>query len=107
MPLQVVSFPVQPNTPATAPAQTVIRPGALNLASISVLFPGGCLGVVGVRFSLGGVQFAPLTGWLHGNDEVVTWPENRSLGPDPRVVIDAYSDAIDWPHTLEIRLTFL
>lgn len=103
MPLHIVNLTVPPNTPDYAPAQVTLNPGMSYITRIGVLFPNGCLGAVGVRLSLGGVQFAPVTGWLHGNGEVVTWEENRSLGQDPRVVCEGYNNAEDWPHTLEIR----
>lgn len=106
MPLHILNLTVPPNTPQYAPVQAVLKPGTFHLSRVGVLFPNGCLGTVGVKISDGGIQFAPVTGWLHGNGEVVTWEENRSLGADARVICEAYSDAEDWPHTLEIRFFF-
>lgn len=106
MPLHVVTLTVPANTPQYTPARVELKPGAFDLTRIGILFPNGCLGAVGVRISLRGVQFAPVTGWLYGNGEVVTWDENRSLGADPLIVCEGYSDAEDWPHSLQIRFFF-
>lgn len=102
------SIEVPPNTPENEPTRLLISPGARQITSIAVLFPDGCLNAVGIRFVDAGSQFAPIgSGWIIDNNNLVLWPENHELtGPETSLSIETYSQAEDWPHTLQVRITF-
>lgn len=94
---------VPPNTPESSPVETVIRPGISRITSVHVVFLAGSLGAVGVRLMDENRQFAPLpSGWIRDS---AAWGENLKLqGPPYRVTIQGISTALDWPHSVRIRL---
>lgn len=97
---------IPPMTPENAPAEIVIRPGAGYLVNAQVIFLAGALGTIGIRLMDENRQFAPLpNGWLKDS---ATWAENRKLqGPPYRIVIQGISTALDWPHSVRIRLEII
>ena len=97
---------VPPNTPEHTPTEIVTRPLQGFIKNVSVLFPLGALGLVGIRISEDNRQFAPISGgWIKDNDKAVNFQVNRQMqGPPYRVVIHGYSNASDWPHTITVRL---
>ena len=106
MALYQTSLTIPPNTPEGAPAEVILKPGVGNIRSIEILFPDGCLGLVGVKIMDENNPIAPLpSGWLRDNNKTIAWAENRRLqGPPYRLVIHGISYAIDWPHTIEVRM---
>lgn len=97
---------VPKSTPENAPARVTVTPGAGFLGSVYVIFPAGVLGSVGVRMLEGGSQLAPMpSGWVFGNNEMLVWTINRRLqGPPYRIVLEGYSRALDWSHTITFRM---
>lgn len=106
MAIYTADITVPPKTPYYAPVEIFIRPGVGFLRRASILFPAGSLGLIGIRLLDEDRQFAPLpSGWITDNDKEVSWSENRRLqGPPYRVKVQGYSNALDWPHTISIKL---
>jgi hypothetical protein len=107
MSLYVVSLTVPPQTSINKPVSEVLIPLDNHITEISMMYPDGCLGTVGIRFLDYGAQFAPLPSgrWITGNDNILRWRERRRLSGSPhRLIIEGYSDALDYPHTIEIKM---
>jgi hypothetical protein len=97
---------VPPNTPVSAPISQILYPTVGLLVSCDIHFPDGCDYAVFVQFRDRSRQFAPLPSgqWLSDNNRHVTWNEKMILeGPPWELIIVAYSEAIDWPHTITCR----
>jgi hypothetical protein len=94
---------VPPNTPEASPVEILIRPGLGRVLTCQILFLEGSLGAVGVRLMDENCQFAPRpSGWFFDS---ASWVENRKLqGPPFRVTVQGYSTALDWSHSIRIRL---
>jgi hypothetical protein len=92
-----ISLTVPPNTPENKPVNIVLRPTARQLKELSVGFPPGSLGSVFARVSDYGSQILPLSGWINSDTSI---QYNRRLTDQPRLVLEAYSVAEDWPHTI-------
>lgn len=103
--LIVADLVVPPNTPEYAPVRKVINPTVGILSGIEVYFRDGCLDAVGVRILEGDRQIAPaFTGWIKDNNNHIAWNEYRHLEGAPYVlVIEGYSLAIDWEHTITFK----
>jgi hypothetical protein len=97
---------VPPNTPEHTPAEIVVRPLQGLIKNVSVLFPAGALGLVKIRIMEDNRQFAPAnSGWISDNNKEVNFQANRQMqGPPYRVVIQGYSNASDWLHTITVRM---
>ena len=101
--LFVKSLEVPANTPASQPVEEVLTVGARRLVNIDIFYPPGCLRTVGVRILEDGYQIVPrLSGWVAGDGEHVNVAENWRLSDAKRLVIQAYSIAEDWAHTVTI-----
>jgi len=100
----VITIP--PRTSADNPVEIIVRPLTSFIKNVSILFPGGSLGLVGVKISEDNRQFAPMSsGWIRDNDKTVTFQVNRNMqGPPYRILIHGFSLASDWPHTVIVRL---
>jgi hypothetical protein len=103
--LVVYDLIIPPNTLQSIPLSAVIKPTVGLLTGIEVYFRDGCLDAVGVRILDGGRQIAPFpSGWLRDNNRHITWSENRQLeGPPYVLVVEGYSLALDWPHTITFK----
>lgn len=101
-----VEFPVPPETPRTNPARIDLQIGAGHILGFNVLFPAGCLGAVGVRLLDRDSQIAPLgSGWVIDENKSVGWSEDRRLtGPPYLLRAEAFNEAIDYSHSLNIRV---
>jgi hypothetical protein len=97
---------IPPRTPESSPAYVLITPLNGLLQYMEIIFPNGPAGVVGVRVLDEGRQIAPIpSGWIFGNDDKIPWHDGRRLqGPPYRVIFQGFSNAIDWPHTINLRL---
>ena len=93
------------NTPERSPVSQTIQPTIPVIKRVLIRFPDGCAGLVGVKLTDRGSQFAPVYGWLEGNGVEVPLEVNRRLdGPPREVVIFAYNEDDTYPHTIEVRL---
>lgn len=86
--------------------QVIHSIGVRRVIHGQIRFAAGAYHAVGVRLLDRGRQIAPVpSGWITGNNEVVSWSEDRRLeGPPFEITIEAYSIAEDWPHVVEIQL---
>jgi hypothetical protein len=99
------SLTIPPNVSQANPVYTAVYPTCGFLRSISLLFPDGCKGAVGVRVFDWGQQIIPVNGWIADNDKDINMQVNRKLqGPPFQLFIQGYSLAVDWPHTIGVRL---
>jgi hypothetical protein len=73
---------------------------------VDLYFRDGCLDAIGVRLLERGSQIAPLpAGWLRDNNKHITWTESRHLnGPPWELTLEGYSLALDWEHTIDIKV---
>ena len=92
------SLTVPPNTPQGRPVTAIIRPTVLYLKELTVDVPPGTLGSVFYRVYDYGLQILPLFGWLNDSISVAY---DRRLTDQPRIILEAYSTAEDWQHTLQ------
>ena len=101
----VADLTIPPNTPEYNPIQLVIKPTVGNLTGIEVYFRDGCLDAVGVRISDNSRQLAPMpSGWLRDNNNHIAWAENKRLeGPPYILIVEGYSIALDWEHTITFK----
>lgn len=101
-----IELSVPPNTSEKSPTTVVLSAGVGNLDTVTIMFPDGVLGSVGVRVLEEGRQIVPMpSGWLYDNANTVSVAINRRLqGPPYRLVFQGISRALDWPHKIVFRL---
>lgn len=93
---------IPPNTPEKTPVSIVFLAPARNLKNIAIYFPDGALDSTFVRVLEGGRQLFPASGWVAGNNETIADDSNHRLTDLRRLVLEGYSLAEDWPHTIQI-----
>ena len=75
---------------------------------VSVYFPDGPLGAVGIRILDRDAQFAPAPptyGWIVDNDHIVEWDEDHKLdGPPFQLKFEGYNMSVDHAHKIQIRM---
>ncbi len=79
-----------------------------RIKRISVYFPWGCAGLVGIQIIRRTYQLMPLTRgeWLTGNELLLTYNYNYDLGVEPyQLVIRCYNLDDTYQHTLYINLS--
>ncbi len=92
------------NTAVTAPLRYVIAIDIGTIKTISVHFPYGCAGLVGVRVLYASWQIWPisLNEWLIGNDLILTYSCDYVVETEPKdVIIEAYNLDDTFDHTPE------
>lgn len=101
-----IELTIPPNTPEARPIEKVVSLGLPLIQSIGVLFPSGCLAAVGVRLIDNGKQFLPVSGWLRDDGKLREFKPFYRMGGggNYRLVIQGYSVALDWPHTITFSL---
>ena len=94
-------------TPAKTQNEETIEIEGYALTNVSILFPPGCLGLVGVTVNYGIKQIAPFNEGeqLRGNGETIQFGEFWIL-PEERtkltIVVNNEDDT--YPHTIYVRL---
>jgi hypothetical protein len=77
------------------------------ITNISIKFPAGCHGMVGVRMFKESLQLIPLTKdeWVTGDDEPVSTDTHAELLDKPyKLKLNACSPSTDYDHTITIRI---
>lgn len=101
---QQITAPI--NTPQSSPVTVVIPAVISTVQTVHIRFPDGCAGLVGVRLTDRGSQFAPLYGWIEGNATEINLTVNRKLqGPPREIIVQVYNEDDTFPHTVEVRIT--
>jgi len=95
---------VPANTPVYSPVNTIVRPTARHITGVSILFPNGVDGAVGIRITDNGNQIIPVNDWLYGNNETIQVNEDRIISDAARLIVEGYSTAEDWNHTVNVRV---
>ena len=95
------------NTPITAPleATLLVHPG--HIQQVSVEFPSGCCGLVGVAIDLWSHQLWPANpdAWFSGDGAVLTFPEDLELVDRPfQFSIRVYNLDDTYPHGQFVRV---
>lgn len=94
----------------TLPSNPTILEASLisgNVRGLEVLFPLGCVGAVGVRMFINGIQIAPdAPGWFtgNGNPPKIAYINKNYQGPPWQFRIEGYNSALDFAHTPVISL---
>ena len=98
-----LTIPAQ--TPERSPVCEIYQLTQRYLTGLSITFPPGCKGAVGIRITDNGSQFAPYpNGWYTGNGETIQWGGARRMeGPPYTLIVYAYNIAIDYAHTITLR----
>lgn len=102
----VEEFTIPAKQPEYNPSILVITPIVGFFVGGQVTFAAGALNVVRFRIMDENRQLYPYPhGWKAGNNATIAFEIKKRLqGPPYRIVIQGYSDAIDWPHKLIIDL---
>jgi hypothetical protein len=76
---------IPPNTTKDNPQYDALGVTSGNIISLSIYFPWGCAGLVGVQILRNTYQLMPLTRgeWLIGNDIYIVSEYNFSIDVDP------------------------
>lgn len=109
MSLYVVHKPVVKNTPDIAPNTTQVICRAGNVSKIQVVMPLNASMMVGVRVrDITGIiwpTFTSPSGWVTGNDEVITDDSGFFIqGPPYLAYVDIYNLDDFFTRTPEVRL---
>lgn len=105
----VIQLTIPPMTVATNPVSTEISVLQGNFIGGSILFPTGCLGLVGIRIFDRDIQVFPEgNNWVTGNgNPPISFTVTRTLqGGNYHIKIEGYNMARDWSHTPQIILSF-
>ena len=80
-----------------------------RLVRVEVMFPDGCVGIVGCAIQEREVPIIPLNGgWVRGNNETVAFVvDHRFSGPPWQFSLKAYNLDDTNTHTLQIRFTII
>ncbi len=93
------------NTLSTQPARYTIAVDLGTIKTITVHFPYGCGGLVGVRILYASWQIWPLSReeWLIGNDVLYTFSCDYVIETLPKeVIVEAYNEDDTFDHSPEI-----
>lgn len=105
MPTYLVDLTIPAQTRMSSPVSTRLTLTGPYIQRGSILFPDGCLGLVGIRITNHGRQIIPEMGWVTGNgNPPVVFGGYRPEGPDWDFFIEGYNMARDWPHTVRIMV---
>ncbi len=97
---------VPPNTPRTAPVETLLQLDAGAITAVEVLFPPGCVGLVHLTISdeLHQVWPANADADLAGDTFPIVWDDDFELVDPPYTLrADTWSDDDSYDHTVTIR----
>lgn len=103
----ILSITTPPNTTDKTPQVLVVPLLGGYLRSVSVMFYDGCLLAVGVKLKSYGSLIIPTNGggWIIGNNERLEfYPSIMLSGPDYHVEVETCNYAVDYSHTVNIRL---
>lgn len=98
------------NTTEAAPSTETLKLAAGVITGISVKFPSGCHGLVGVRLKHEEAQLTPVgrSSWVSGDGETVLSPEYYDLGKSAKELeFVGVSPGTTYPHTITVRVTVL
>lgn len=89
----------------TSPDETLLTLSPGVVEQVMVEFPAGCVGLVGIRISLGLFQLWPLTAdqWLVANNVTLTFPADHVLrSRETRLRIETYNEDTQHDHTVTV-----
>lgn len=102
---QVTRLTVPPNTTRQSPVETVMHIGARKIQALYFVFPPGCRGLVYIR---AWSTYHSLTNdWVRGDGEIIPFNVYQTIEDPGEINIQAYNEAVDWEHTLEIRVEYI
>jgi len=96
---------VPANTREDTPLERTLRLTLGTIEDVTVYFPLGCAGLVGVRLLRGGFQLVPLSPgeWLTGNFQAVPCKVNYELSSAPaELKLVAVNLDDTFPHTVSV-----
>ncbi len=95
------------NTPKTAPVTGDIDFAPMLADNVSITFPAGCVGLVGIRFKYQSRVLWPYNtdAWYKGNDQAVEFTPNLKLEEEPlTLTIEGYNLDDTYQHTVIVLL---
>jgi len=98
------------NTPKDSPKQLDVKLTKGIIHQLDVVFPDGCVGLVGVRILDGLFQVWPTNPmeWFCSNDESISFEESYELKHEPFTLrIEVYNEDDTLPHAPIVRLGIL
>lgn len=101
-----VTVPV--STLAANPSELAVKLSPGHVSSLSITFPAGCEGLVGIRILRGAFQLWPLTStdWIDGDDHTHVIPARQQMrSGETRLRILAYNLDTSNEHTVSISFT--
>ena len=104
MAVSQVTLTIPPATPAGAPVMSDLILYGRRINRVDLYFPDGCAGAVGIALTHGGAQFLPLTGFVRGNGQIMSFTPLRPLGDIRRVAIVGINEAIDFDHSVIVTV---
>ncbi|GAG41849.1 unnamed protein product, partial [marine sediment metagenome] len=103
-------FPIDlpPETYTEAePYREEIKVMAGVVTDVSIFFPAGCGGLVGLRILRGSMVLWPRNPdtWFVSDDNTIKFPERYLLNERPySFTVEAYSESVDWDHTVTVSI---
>lgn len=102
-----VALTIPPNTPIKTPVKLGVNLLPCIMDEVSITFPSGCAGLVGVKFIFEGSQVFPfnLDGHFVGNDQVISVHPKYIFISSPNVLtVLGYNLDDTFPHTIHVIL---
>lgn len=108
--LYVKPLTIPKNTSKAEPASVQLVCTAGKVTEVEILFPSGCMGLVGVRIR----DFEHIVWptnpdeWLIASGETVEWDEDYDLAGTPwTLTLEGYSDDDTYPWTIYFRFAVM
>jgi hypothetical protein len=95
------------NTARTSPMRTELELAVGVVSRVSLSFPAGCAGLVGLRVLDGLLQLWPLTPgeWFIADDFTIDFPENRFLTNGAKTyTVESFNEDTRYEHTVSLQV---
>lgn len=102
-----VALAIPPNTPSETPESHELKVAPALIDRVSLTFPSGCVGLVGVRFRHPERQIWPINPgeWFVGNDEQIAFTPNLRLEAHATLIyVEGYNTDDTYDHTVYVRI---
>jgi len=95
------------NTARTSPMRTELELAVGVVSRVSLSFPAGCAGLVGLRVLDGLLQLWPLTPgeWFITDNFTIDFPENRFLTNGAKTyTVESFNEDTHYAHTISLQV---
>lgn len=102
-------FTIEPNTSETSPVTMDLILEQGTISKINIVIPPGHAALAGLALFTDDTQILPLSGWLKGNSDNLTFDVDISVPgvgspPDYKITAKGYNTDDTYPHTFYIRI---